>query len=124
MKIKSKKPCKQRKALHNYKNHQRSKLLTCRLADFLREEFGIKRSSIDDIKGGYVAENVKTAFLILKGEKSAKRDIVILNAAAAIICGGAAGDFKEGIKMAANSIDSGAALEKLNSLIEYTRIKQ
>jgi large subunit ribosomal protein L24 len=43
MKLKSKKPCKQRKALYNYKNHQRSKLLTCRLADFLREEFGIKR---------------------------------------------------------------------------------
>lgn len=88
------------------------------------EEFGIKRGSIDDIKGGYVAENVKTVFLILKGEKSARRDIVILNAAAAIICGGAANDFKEGIKKAANSIDSGAALEKLNRLIEYTRIKQ
>ncbi|MFX1392535.1 MAG: 50S ribosomal protein L24 [Promethearchaeota archaeon] len=43
MKIKSKKPNKQRKALYNYKNHQRSKLLTCRLADFLNEEFGIKR---------------------------------------------------------------------------------
>jgi large subunit ribosomal protein L24 len=43
MKVKSKKPNKQRKALYNYKNHQRSKLLTCRLADFLREEFGIRR---------------------------------------------------------------------------------
>lgn len=92
--------------------------------EFDPEEFGIKRGSIDDIKGGYVAENVKTAFLILKGEKSARRDIVILNAAAAIICGGAANDFKEGIKKAANSIDSGTALEKLNSLIEYTRMKQ
>lgn len=43
MKVKSKKPGKQRKALYNYKNHQRSKLLTCRLADFLQDEFGIKR---------------------------------------------------------------------------------
>ena len=43
MKLKSKKPGKQRKALFNYKNHQRSKLLTCRLADFLHEEFGIRR---------------------------------------------------------------------------------
>ena len=43
MKVKSKKPNKQRKALYKYKNHQRSKLLTCRLADFLREEFGIKK---------------------------------------------------------------------------------
>ena len=43
MKVKSKKPQKQRKALYNYKNHQRSKLLICRTADFLREEYGIKR---------------------------------------------------------------------------------
>ena len=43
MKIKSKKPSKQRKALFNSMNHQRSKLLTCRLANFVQEEFGIKR---------------------------------------------------------------------------------
>jgi len=43
MKIQSKKPGKQRKALFNVQNHQRSKLLSCRLADFLREEYGIKR---------------------------------------------------------------------------------
>jgi len=42
MKVKSKKPKKQRKALFNYKNHQRSKLLRTRLADFLQEEYGIK----------------------------------------------------------------------------------
>ncbi|MBD3255460.1 MAG: 50S ribosomal protein L24 [Candidatus Lokiarchaeota archaeon] len=43
MKISSKKPSKQRKQLYNYKNHQRSKLLSCRLADFLRDDYGIKR---------------------------------------------------------------------------------
>lgn len=43
MKIKSRKPNKQRKALFNYKNHQRSKLITCRLADFLTDEYGVKR---------------------------------------------------------------------------------
>ncbi len=42
MKVKSKQPRKQRKALFNYKNHQKSKLLTVRVADFLREEYGIK----------------------------------------------------------------------------------
>ena len=46
MKVKSKKPGKQRKALFNAKNHQRSKLLTTRLADFLRESYGIKRVPI------------------------------------------------------------------------------
>ncbi|MHA1293255.1 MAG: 50S ribosomal protein L24 [Promethearchaeota archaeon] len=59
MKITSKKPKKQRKALYNYKNHQRSKLLSCRLADFLREEYGIKRiplrvgDQIRIVKGEY-----------------------------------------------------------------------
>ena len=43
MKVKSRKPSKQRKALYNYKNNQRTKLLTCRLADFLTDEYGIKR---------------------------------------------------------------------------------
>jgi len=43
MKVKSKKPRKQRKALYNYYNHQRSKLLSTRVADFLRDEYGIKR---------------------------------------------------------------------------------
>jgi large subunit ribosomal protein L24 len=43
MKIKSKKPKKQRKALYNYLNHQKSKLLSTRVADFLRDEYGIKR---------------------------------------------------------------------------------
>ncbi|MFW9989877.1 MAG: 50S ribosomal protein L24 [Candidatus Odinarchaeota archaeon] len=43
MKVKSKKPRNQRKTLYNYKNHQRSKLLSTRIADFLREEYGIKK---------------------------------------------------------------------------------
>ena len=43
MKVKSKQPRKQRKALYNYKNHQRSKLFSTRVADFLRDEYGIKK---------------------------------------------------------------------------------
>ncbi|MBY8992295.1 MAG: 50S ribosomal protein L24 [Candidatus Lokiarchaeota archaeon] len=43
MKVKSKQPSKQRKALYNYKNHQRSKLFSTRVADFLRDEYGIKK---------------------------------------------------------------------------------
>jgi large subunit ribosomal protein L24 len=59
MKIKSKKPNKQRKALFNYKNHHRSKLITCRLADFLTDVYGIKRiplrvgDSVKICKGEY-----------------------------------------------------------------------
>ena len=58
MKIQSKKPRKQRKALYNYKNHQRSKLLSTRVADFLREEYGIKNLPLR------VGDNVR----IVKGE--------------------------------------------------------
>jgi large subunit ribosomal protein L24 len=53
MRIQSKKPRKQRKALYNYKNHQRSKLLSTRVADFLREEYGIKNLPLrvgDDVR--------------------------------------------------------------------------
>ncbi|TFG04564.1 MAG: 50S ribosomal protein L24 [Promethearchaeota archaeon] len=59
MRIKSKKPSKQRKALFNHKNHQRSKLLNCRLADFLRDEYGVRRvplrvgDSVKITKGEY-----------------------------------------------------------------------
>ena len=53
MKVESKKPKKQRKALFNYKNHQRSKLFSCRVADFLGEEYGIKRLPLR------VGDNVK-----------------------------------------------------------------
>ena len=59
MKIKSRKPSKQRKALSNYKNNQRSKLLSCRLADFLSDDYGIKRiplrvgDSVKICKGEY-----------------------------------------------------------------------
>jgi len=60
------------------------------------------------------------AMSILKGEKSPKRDIVLLNAAAAIYTADLAKDMKEGIKMAEESIDSGKALEKLNKLVEFT----
>ena len=46
MKVKSTQPRKQRKALFNYKNHQRSKLFTVRVADFLRDEYGIKKTPV------------------------------------------------------------------------------
>lgn len=84
------------------------------------EDFGLSMSTADDIKGGVGAENADITMAILKGEKSPKRDIVLMNAGAAIYVAGIAKNMAEGIEMAKESIDSGKALAKLNMLVEFT----
>lgn len=83
------------------------------------EKFGLKRAKIEDIKGGDAGENAKILLSVLNGEKGPRRDIVLLNAGAALVAGNRAKDMKEGIRIAADSIDSGAALDKLNRLIKF-----
>ncbi len=80
------------------------------------EDFGISRSDISSLVGGTAEENARMTLDILKGEKGPKRDIVLLNSAAAIMAGGKAANLVEGIQLAAESIDSGKALEKLELL--------
>ena len=58
---------------------------------------------------------------ILKGEKGPRRDVVLLNTAAALVAAEKAAEFQEGIRMAAESIDQGAALAKLEALVEFTQ---
>jgi len=84
------------------------------------EQFGLKRSRLADIEGGNAKENAEIILSVLKGERSSRRDIVLLNAAAALVCGSGAKNFKEGVKQACASIDTGKALEKLLRLIELT----
>ncbi len=84
------------------------------------EKFGIKRSSLDDIKGGDAKENAEIVISVLKGERSPRRDVVLLNAAASLVSGFKAKGIKDGIKLSAESIDSGRAMEKLLKLIELT----
>lgn len=84
------------------------------------EEFGIKRGRLEDIKGGNAEENKDILMSILKGKRGPPREIVLLNSSAALVCGGKARDLKEGIRLAADSIDSGKALDKLEKLIEFT----
>lgn len=79
-------------------------------------DFGIKTGSIEDLLGGESKENAEITINILKGEKGPKRDIVLLNASAAIVASGKAKDLKEGIAIAERSIDSGAALRKLEGI--------
>lgn len=85
------------------------------------EEFGIPRAALQDISGGDAACNAQIIRDILKGKKGPKRDIVLLNSAAALYIGKIAKDMKEGIKLATGLIDSGAAFDKLEQLLLYNR---
>ncbi|MEW6087150.1 MAG: anthranilate phosphoribosyltransferase [bacterium] len=87
------------------------------------EDFGLKRAALSDLKGGTAKENAEILLSVLKGEKGPRRDIVLLNAAFAVTAGGTSKDIKEGIKIAAESIDSGKALTKLESLREKSHKK-
>ena len=79
-------------------------------------ELGIPAAQPSDLKGGTPEENADMTLSILRGEKGPKRDIVLLNAAAAIVAGGKAADIAAGLAAAAESVDSGRALAKLEGL--------
>ncbi len=82
------------------------------------EDFGIARSKKEDIAGGTPEENAQTTRDILSGgETGPKRDIVLMNAGAALFIAGKADTIKEGIELARKSIDSGAALRKMEAYI-------
>ena len=77
---------------------------------------GIPKTESKSLLGGTPEENAEITTDILKGKKGPKRDIVLLNATAAIVAGGKAENFEKGLEIAANSIDSGNAMEKLEGL--------
>jgi len=85
------------------------------------EEFGFKRAAPEAIRGGNVRENAQIIRDIVDGEKGPKRDMVVLNASAAFVAAGLADNFNEGAERAVDSLDSGRAREKLDSLIDFTR---
>ena len=84
------------------------------------EEFGMSRASLQEISGGDAAENAEIIRAVLKGEKSARRNVVLLNAAAALVAAGRADHIAAAIPLAAQSIDSGAAAGKLEALIRFS----
>jgi anthranilate phosphoribosyltransferase len=85
------------------------------------EDFGLKRASLKDLSGGSIDENVRIARDILAGEPGACRDIVLLNAGCAIYAANKTDTLARGIKLAQESIDSKAALKKLELLKEYSQ---
>jgi anthranilate phosphoribosyltransferase len=84
------------------------------------EEFGMKRARLEDIAGGDAAENAEIIRAILRGEKSPRRDVVLLNAAAALFAAAEADHLSKAVPLAIRAIDSGAAATKLNALIRFT----
>ncbi len=84
-------------------------------------DFGLKKIDIDEVKGGTPGHNAEIILNLLTGKKGPHRDIVLVNAGAAIMVSGKAMDLKEGIAQAAESIDSGKALDKLNDLKNLTQ---
>jgi len=84
------------------------------------QDFGMKQARLDDIKGGSIEENAGIVREVLEGEKGPRQDVVLMNAASALVVADKAKDFKEGIKIARESIESGMAKEKLEKLIEFT----
>ncbi len=85
------------------------------------EEFGIQRTPLDGVKGGSARDNADVLLAILNGENGPRRDIVLLNASAALVAGNKAGDLQDGIKMATASLDQGAARAKLEDLVAFCR---
>ena len=83
------------------------------------EEFGMKRAKLREISGGDAKENAEIIRAVLRGEKSARRDVVLLNAAAALVAAGKADHIGVAIPIAEKSIDSGAAGAKLDSLVRF-----
>ncbi|HXL69855.1 MAG TPA: anthranilate phosphoribosyltransferase [Rhizomicrobium sp.] len=84
------------------------------------EDAGLKRSSLEALRGGGAAENAQALRVLLKGEKSAYRDIVVLNAAAALMVAGRANDIMAGAALAQELLDSGAARDKLDQLVKVS----
>lgn len=84
------------------------------------EDFGFERCTKADLVGGTPEENAKITRAILGGEKGHKRNVVLMNAGAALYIGGKADSMKDGVALAAEIIDSGKAQKVLNKLIEIS----
>jgi anthranilate phosphoribosyltransferase len=84
------------------------------------EEFGLSRASLDKISGGDAALNAQLIRDVLEGKKSARRDVVLLNAAAALVAAGRTDHLGDAVPLAERAIDSGAAAAKLQALVTFS----
>ena len=87
------------------------------------EDFGVARAVIEDVQGGDLARNAEIAHAVLDGAHGPHRDIVLVNAAAALVAAGRGETLLDGVEIAARSIDSGAAQAKLRELAAFTEAR-
>jgi anthranilate phosphoribosyltransferase len=87
------------------------------------EDFGLPRAPREALAGGDAETNAHILERVLAGERGPQRDAVLMNAALALMAAGRAADYNEGVQRAAESLDCGAAREKLRALIEFTNRK-
>ena len=85
-------------------------------------DFGVSLANAEALRGGDRACNAAIATAILQGQLGPQRDIVLVNSAAALVAAGAAADLPKAMERAAKSIDSGAAMAKLQQLIEFSHV--
>lgn len=90
------------------------------MSEVAPQDFGITPAPLQSIAGGDAAENAEIIRSVLAGERSPRRDVVLLNSAAALFAGGRVENIADGIPIAAESLDSGAAKRKLQALVEFT----
>ena len=83
-------------------------------------DVGMSHGSLERLRGGDPQTNARILRDVLQGKDGAPRDVALLNAGAALMVAGAAADLREGIAVATQSVDSGAALERLDALLQYS----
>lgn len=84
------------------------------------EDFGVGRAGVQSLVGGDKDENAMILLSILEGERGPKRDVVLMNSAAALVVAGRADGFRDGMLIAADAVDSGASLKKLKEIIKVS----
>ena len=89
--------------------------------EILPEDLGFMKASVTQIRGGTARQNARILRGILGGEVGVRRNIVIMNAAAALVAGNQASDLKEGVCIAEKTLDSGQALDKLDRLVKFSQ---
>jgi anthranilate phosphoribosyltransferase len=84
-------------------------------------ELGIPRCTVEDLRGGTPAENAAALRHVFEGADGGRRNAILLNAAGAIAAAGHAADLREGLEIARETVDSGAAVERLEQLVSFSR---
>ena len=84
------------------------------------EDFDVARAPLETLRGGSAVENAAHIRSVLDGEAGPRRNVTVINAAAALVVSGIAADFRDGAKMASDAISSGLAKQKLAALMAFT----